>query len=144
MEPVTRVKSGPEVPEAASSRGRPGEGRSLGRLGAVAPLAVAGAVAGGGAGAGERRLRAALRPRRRRGDLGEQRGGRSLAGALEGPHSSSSSIPPASKRAELCIQRQSAWPRARGGGRQEGEAGGGLGPAVVEGAGAGAAVAVAV
>lgn len=80
----------------------------------MAALTVAGAVAGGGAGAGERGLRAALRPRRSGGDgeRGEQRGGRRLAGALEGP---SSSVPPPSKGAELRIQRQSAGPQTGGG-----------------------------
>lgn len=143
LKPVARIKSGPEVPEAASGRGGPRERSSLGWLGAVAALAVAGAVAGGGAGAGERGLRAALRQRWTGGDgeWGEQRGGRRLAGALEGP---SASVPPPSEGAELGIQRQSAWPQTGGGGRQEREVWGRLGPAVALGAGAGAAVAVAV
>lgn len=143
LKPVARIKSGPEVPEAASSWGGPRERSSLGWLGAVAALAVAGAVAGSGAGAGERGLRAALRPRWTGGDgeWGEQRGGRWLAGALEGP---SASVPPPSEGAELSIQRQSAWPQTGGGGRQEREVWGRLGPAVALRAGAGAAVAVAV
>lgn len=146
LEPVAGIKSGPEVPEAASGRGGPWEGRSLRRLRAVAPLAVAGAVAGGGAGAGEGGLGAALWPRWTRGcrERGEQRRRRRLAWALEGP---SSSIPPPSECAELSIQRQSARPQARRGwrrGRQEGEVWGRLGPAMMVGTGAGAAVAVAV
>lgn len=63
LEPVARIQPGPEVPEAASSRGGPREGGSLRRLGAVAALAGARAAAGGGAGAGERGLCAALGPR---------------------------------------------------------------------------------
>lgn len=57
LKPVARVQSGPKVPEAASSRGRPGEGGRLRGLGAVPPLT--GAVAGGGAGAREGGLGAA-------------------------------------------------------------------------------------
>lgn len=64
LEPVARVKSGPEVPEATASWGGPWEEGSLGWLWAVAALTVAGAVTGGGAGAGQRGLGAALRARR--------------------------------------------------------------------------------
>lgn len=77
----------------------------------MAALAVAGAVAGSGAGARERGLCAALGPRGKGGDgeRGKQRGGRMLAGTLQRP----------SKGAELGIQRLSAWPRAgRGRGRE--------------------------
>lgn len=61
LEPVARVKSCPEVPEATASWGGPWEEGSLGWLWAVAALTVAGAVTGGGAGAGQRGLGAALR-----------------------------------------------------------------------------------
>lgn len=64
----------------------------------MAALAVAGAVTRGGAGAGQRCLCAALRARRAGGyrERGEQRGGRRLAMALEGP---CSGVTPSSKGA---------------------------------------------
>lgn len=84
----------------------------------MAALAVAGAAAGGGAGAGQRGLRAALRQGRAGGDgvRREQRRGRRLAGALEGP-----SVPSPPEGAELSVQRESARPQAGGRGGQKRE-----------------------
>lgn len=110
----------------------------------MAALAVAGAVAGGGAGAGQRGLRAALGAGRAGGghrQRGEQRGGRGLAMALEG---SRSHVTPPPQGAQLGVQGQSARPRMGGGGQQKRKVWRRLGPAVALRAGAGAAVAVAV
>lgn len=104
----------------------------------MAALTVAGAVTGGGAGAREGGLSAALGQRRPGHLCWIQNGrGRSLTGALKG-----STIAPPSKSAELRIQRQSAWPQAGRGRRQEREVR--VGPGVLVRTWAGAAVAVTV